>query len=118
MLLIAPNTTKPGKFYIDDWTGLRLTNFVATATRATSAAALASVYPNPSRRHGPPALQPAKASVVSLAVYDALGRRAAAVLKPAPAGRRAPRRLQHGRPRARPLHLPPGGGWGRAGAAS
>ena len=82
VLLIAPNTTKPGKFYIDDWTGPHLTNYVVTATRTsqTSAAALATAYPNPSPglTHLPYSLQ--KPAVVSLALYDAMGRRVASVL--------------------------------------
>ena len=83
-LLIAPGTavaTPPVNvtYYFDDLTGPAIASTV-TATRATSTAALASVYPNPATgsAHLPYTLQ--KASVVSLAVYDMLGRRAAAVL--------------------------------------
>ncbi|WP_151087893.1 T9SS type A sorting domain-containing protein [Hymenobacter baengnokdamensis] len=83
VLLIAPNTLKPGKFYIDDWTGPHLTNYVVTATRAsqTSAAALAPAYPNPAAglTHLGYSLQ--KSAVVSLAVYDAMGRRVASVVE-------------------------------------
>ena len=78
-MLINPNSNGSGTYYFDDLTGPAITGTV-TATRATSAAALASVYPNPAAglAHLPYNLQ--KSAVVSLGVYDALGRRAAAVL--------------------------------------
>ncbi len=78
-MLINGNNFDAGTYYFDDLTGPALAGTV-TATRATSTAALAAVYPNPAAglAHLPYNLQ--KSAVVSLGVYDALGRRAAAVL--------------------------------------
>ena len=81
VLLIAPNTTVRRKVYLDDWTGPSLVGFVsATRTVQTSTAAFAPAYPNPTSglTQMPYSLQ--KAAVVSLAVFDNLGRRVAQVL--------------------------------------
>ena len=81
VLLIAPNTTIRKKVYLDDWTGPSLVGFVsATRTVKTATAAFAPAYPNPTSglTQLPVTLQ--KAAVVSLAVFDNLGRRVAQVL--------------------------------------
>ena len=81
VLLINSNTTQGLKLYLDDFTGPHLTNFV-TATRLseTSTAALGVPFPNPASGvvRLPISLQ--KAAVVSLALYDTMGRQVAAVL--------------------------------------
>ena len=80
VLLVAPNTTDRRKIYIDDFFGPSLVGFVsATRTVQTSTAAFAPAYPNPTsgRTQLPFSLQ--KQSVVSLAVFDNLGRRVAEV---------------------------------------
>ena len=110
VLLVAPNTTARRKMYLDDFYGPSLVGFVPTATRTvqTAAAAFAPAYPNPTSglTQLPFSLQ--KPAMVSLAVFDNLGRRVAEVIagEPRTAGsvhRRAERR-QAG---PRPLHLPP-----------
>ena len=81
VLLIAPNTFVRKRVYIDDWTGPSLVGFVSgTRTVQTAAAAFAPAYPNPAHdvAHLPFSLL--KASTVSLAVFDAMGRRVAQVL--------------------------------------
>ena len=81
VLLIAPNTTIRKRVYLDDWTGPSLVGFVsATRTVQTATAAFAPAFPNPTSglTQLPIALQ--KAAVVSLAVFDNLGRRVAQVL--------------------------------------
>jgi len=83
VLLIAANTFTRQRVYLDDWTGPSLVGFVsATRTVQTAAAAFAPAYPNPTsgRTQLPITLQ--KAAVVSLAVFDNLGRRVAQVLDP------------------------------------
>ena len=81
-LLIAPGTTNNGAtYYFDDLVGPALAA-TATATRTvqTATAAFASAYPNPASgiTQLPYSLQ--KTAVVSLAVFDNLGRRVAQVL--------------------------------------
>jgi hypothetical protein len=82
VILINSNTTQGLKLYLDDFTGPRLTNYTPTATRTSldGVATFAGAYPNPARGvvHLPISLQ--KAAVVSLAVYDGLGRQVATVL--------------------------------------
>jgi GH24 family phage-related lysozyme (muramidase) len=81
VLLIAPNTTTPIRTFLDDWNGPSLTNFVsATRTEKTEAAAFAPIYPNPTHDVAHLPFNLAKAATVSLAVYDAMGRRVANVL--------------------------------------
>ena len=86
VLLISPNTTARRKVYIDDFNGPSLVGYVATAARTISNAdaAFAPAYPNPTSglTQLPFTLQ--KPAVVSLAVYDNLGRRVAQVLNGAP----------------------------------
>ncbi len=83
-LLIAPNTTTTAPtvktYYFDDLMGPAFAVVTATRSSQTSAAALAPAYPNPATglTHLPYSLQ--KPAVVSLAVYDAMGSRVAAVL--------------------------------------
>ncbi|GAB3875362.1 hypothetical protein GCM10028824_30560 [Hymenobacter segetis] len=82
VLLIAPNTTARRKVYLDDFFGPSLVGYVPTATRTvqTTSAAFAPVYPNPTSgvTQLPFSLQ--KQSVVSLAVFDNLGRRVAQLI--------------------------------------
>ncbi|MDJ0364653.1 T9SS type A sorting domain-containing protein [Hymenobacter sp. H14-R3] len=79
-LLIAGGSASSSTYYFDDLTGPGLTTITATRASQTSAAALATAYPNPSPglTHLPYSLQ--KPAVVSLALYDAMGRRVASVL--------------------------------------
>lgn len=87
-MLIAPGevgATKPAAgatYYFDDLTGPALaTTTTATRNVQTATAAFAAAYPNPTAglTRLPYSLQ--KAAVVSLAVFDNLGRRAAQVLE-------------------------------------
>ena len=81
VLLIAANTTVRKKVYLDDWTGPSLVGFVsATRTVQTSSAAFAPAYPNPTSGLTQLPFSLLKPAVVSLAVYDNLGRRVAQVL--------------------------------------
>ena len=81
VLLISPNTTTKRKVYLDDWTGPSLMGFVSAArTVKTATAAFAPAYPNPTSGATQlpyTLLQPA---VVSLTVFDNLGRRVAQVI--------------------------------------
>ena len=85
-LLIAPNTTvatggAAKTYYFDDLVGPAFASTVTAARVAsTSTAAFATPYPNPASglTHLPYSLQ--KPAVVSLAVYDAMGRRVASLL--------------------------------------
>ena len=81
-LLVASNTTVRKRVYIDDWTGPSLVGYIPTATRAvqTTSAAFAPAYPNPTSglTQLPFSLQ--KPGVVSLAVFDNVGRYVAQVL--------------------------------------
>ncbi|MBF9239096.1 T9SS type A sorting domain-containing protein [Hymenobacter sp. BT683] len=82
VLLIAPNTFARRRLYLDDWTGPSLVGFVTAArTVKTATAAFAPAYPNPTSglTNLPFSLQ--KPAVVSLAVYDNLGRRVATVVE-------------------------------------
>lgn len=82
VLLISSNTYAKRKVYIDDFYGPSLVGYVPTATRTvqTTTAAFAPAYPNPTSglTQLPFSLQ--KQSVVSLAVFDNLGRRVAQVI--------------------------------------
>jgi len=82
VLLIASNTFARRKVYLDDWTGPSLVGYVAAAARTvkTETAAFAPAFPNPTSglTQLPFSLQ--NAAVVSLAVYDNVGRRVAQVL--------------------------------------
>jgi len=79
-LLIAPGSSSASTYYFDDFTGPALTTSTATRASLTGVAAFAGAYPNPARElvRLPISLQ--KAAVVSLAVYDGLGRQVATVL--------------------------------------
>ena len=82
VLLVAPNTTVRRKVYLDDFFGPSLVGFVsATRTVQTASAAFAPAYPNPTsgRTQLPFSLQ--KSAVVSLAVFDNLGRRVAQLIE-------------------------------------
>ena len=81
VLLVAPNTTARRKVYLDDFFGPSLVGFVsATRTVQTTSAAFAPAYPNPTSglTQLPFSLQ--KSSVVSLAVFDNVGRRVAQLI--------------------------------------
>ncbi|GAB2853182.1 T9SS type A sorting domain-containing protein [Hymenobacter ruber] len=81
VLLVAPNTFDRRKVYLDDFTGPSLVGFVsATRTVQTTSAAFAPAYPNPTSglTQLPFSLQ--KQAVVSLAVFDNLGRRVAQLI--------------------------------------
>ena len=82
VLLISSNTYAKRKVYIEDFYGPSLVGYVPTATRTvqTTTAAFAPAYPNPTSglTQLPFSLQ--KQSVVSLAVFDNLGRRVAQVI--------------------------------------
>ena len=82
VLLISPNTFARRKVYLDDFYGPSLVGYVATATHSSSTAdaAFGPAYPNPTSglTQLPFSLQ--KAAVVSLTVFDHLGRRVAQVL--------------------------------------
>ena len=79
-LLIAPGSSSTSTYYVDDLTGPALTT--ATATRASLAgvATFEGAYPNPARGLVRLPISLAKAAVVSLSVFDNLGRPVAAVL--------------------------------------
>ena len=81
VLLVAPNTTNRRRVYLDDWTGPSLVGFVsATRTVQTATAAFAAAFPNPTSglTQLPFSLQ--KPAVVSLAVFDNIGRQVAEIL--------------------------------------
>ncbi|QKG51864.1 T9SS type A sorting domain-containing protein [Hymenobacter sp. BRD67] len=80
-LLIAGGTSSSSTYYFDDLFGPALTTVTATRASQTSAAALAPAYPNPAAglTHLGYSLQ--KSAVVSLAIYDAMGRRVASVVE-------------------------------------
>ena len=82
VLLIAPNSFARRRVYLDDWTGPSLVGFVPTATRTvqTAAAAFSPAFPNPTsgRTQLPFSLE--KPAVISLAVFDNVGRRVLQVL--------------------------------------
>lgn len=80
-LLIAPGSSSASTYYFDDITGPALTTGTATRTSLAGVAAFAGAYPNPARGLVRLPISLAKAAVVSLAVYDNLGRRVATVLE-------------------------------------
>ncbi|MGI4741546.1 MAG: T9SS type A sorting domain-containing protein [Janthinobacterium lividum] len=84
-LLIAPNTTTTvaatKTYYFDDLMGPAFAVVTATRLASTSAAALAPAYPNPAAGRVSVPYSLKQSAVVSLAVYDAVGRRAAAVFE-------------------------------------
>ncbi|GAA3937081.1 hypothetical protein GCM10022406_21570 [Hymenobacter algoricola] len=83
VLLIAPNTTARGRYYLDDWYGPALQT--GTPTRAARPTAeLAASWPNPAADHTTISFALTKASAVTLSVYDAQGRRVAPLLQAQP----------------------------------
>ena len=81
VLLVAPNTMTKRKIYLDDFFGPSLVGFVsATRTVQTSTAAFAPAYPNPTSGLTQLPYSLLRPAVVSLAVFDNLGRRVAQVL--------------------------------------
>lgn len=79
-LLIAPGTTSASTYYFDDVTGPGITTATAARASLDGVATFAGAYPNPASGlvHLPVSLQ--KAAVVSLAVFDNMGRRVATML--------------------------------------
>jgi len=79
-LLIAPNSTSASTYYFDDLTGPAITTTTAVRTSLAGVATFDGAYPNPASGlvHLPISLQ--KAAVVSLSLYDSLGRQVATVL--------------------------------------
>lgn len=78
--LVAPGKKVAGTYYIDDLTGPTAATVTATRVSQTSVAAFAVPYPNPTAGSTTLSYSLKKAAVVSLAVYDNMGRRAAQVL--------------------------------------
>jgi hypothetical protein len=83
VLLIAPNTTTKGRYYLDDWYGPTLQTGTPTKA-ARPAAALAAAWPNPAADHTTISFAVTKASPVTLSVYDAQGRLVAKLLNAQP----------------------------------
>ena len=82
VLLIAPNTLVRRRVYLDDWTGPSLVGFVSTTrTVKTATAAFALAYPNSISGLTRLSFSLQKPTVVSVVVFDNLGRRAAQVLE-------------------------------------
>jgi hypothetical protein len=80
-LLIAPGSTNNSStYYFDDLTGPAFSATTATRLSATSTAAFATPYPNPGNGMVRLPISLQKAAVVSLAVFDGLGRQVASVL--------------------------------------
>ena len=77
VLLISPNTFASRKVYLDDFYGPSLVGFVPTAARAVASdfAAFAPAYPNPTSGRTQLPFSLKKSAVVSLAVFDNMGRR-------------------------------------------
>ncbi len=81
-LLIAPGSTaNSATYYFDDLVGPAFATALAARQASTSAAALAPAYPHPAAGQVSVPYSLQKAAVVSLALYDALGRRATAVFE-------------------------------------
>lgn len=82
-ILIAPGSVNNGAtYYFDDLMGPALSTGTATRTAQTTTAAFAPMYPNPAAgiTQLPYSLQ--ESAVVSLAVFDGMGRQVAQVLEP------------------------------------
>ncbi|RZL12450.1 MAG: T9SS type A sorting domain-containing protein [Hymenobacter sp.] len=80
-LYVAPNSSSSLTYYLDDITGPEITSTTTAArSSASSLAALATPYPNPSTTavHLPYSLE--KAGTVSLGLYDMMGRRVATAI--------------------------------------
>lgn len=80
-VLIAPGSANNGAtYYFDDLMGPAVATATATRSAQTAAAAFASAYPNPASglTQLPYSLQ--ESAVVSLSVFDAMGRRVAQVV--------------------------------------
>ncbi|TGE16131.1 T9SS type A sorting domain-containing protein [Hymenobacter elongatus] len=80
VLLIAPNTTTPRRFYIDEWYGPTLLTTTPTTAARPAGVELAASWPNPATDYTNISFALAKPTTVSLAVYDAQGRRVAVLL--------------------------------------
>ncbi len=82
VLLVASNTFARRRVYLDDWTGPSLVGYVPTATRPvqTAAATFAPAYPNPTSGRTQLPFSLTKPAVVSLAVFDNVGRRVAQLI--------------------------------------
>ncbi|PJJ52964.1 T9SS type A sorting domain-containing protein [Hymenobacter chitinivorans] len=80
VLLIAPNTTTKGRYYLDDWYGPTLQTTSATTAARPLGAELAPCWPNPAAEQTSISFSLAKPATVTLAVYDAQGRRVATLL--------------------------------------
>lgn len=80
-ILIAPGTLNNGAtYYFDDLTGPAVSVVTATRNAQTSTAAFGSAYPNPSAGLTRLSYSLRQAAVVSLAVFDGVGRQVAQVL--------------------------------------
>ncbi|TGE27653.1 T9SS type A sorting domain-containing protein [Hymenobacter metallicola] len=81
VLLIAPNTTARGRYYLDDWYGPTLLTATPTTATKSVGAELAASWPNPAADHANIRFSLAKPATVTLAVYDAQGRHVATLLE-------------------------------------
>ncbi|SHJ05723.1 Por secretion system C-terminal sorting domain-containing protein [Hymenobacter daecheongensis DSM 21074] len=81
VLLIAPNTFDKRRVYLDDWYGPTLLNTTATTAARLAGAELAPCWPNPATNHTSLSFSLSKPAAVTLAVYDAQGRRVAVPLE-------------------------------------
>ena len=80
-ILIAPGSTNNGAtYYFDDLLGPVPASVTATRAAQTATAAFGTAYPNPTAGTALLPYSLKEAAVVSLAVYDGLGRRVAQVL--------------------------------------
>ncbi len=79
-LLIAPGSSSASTYYFDDLMGPAITTATAARASIANVAAFEGAYPNPANGlvHLPISLQ--KSAVVSLTVFDNLGRQVATVL--------------------------------------
>ncbi|WP_167856888.1 T9SS type A sorting domain-containing protein [Hymenobacter aquaticus] len=80
VLLIAPNTTTKRRVYLDDWYGPTLLTATPTTAARPAGAELAASWPNPAADYTNISFSLAKPTTVTLAVYDAQGRRVAVLL--------------------------------------